>query len=69
MTDWIFQANPRRFDVHAAVAESRQDWWSTPRYRDRIALNDRVWLQVVGRDSPGIYYVATILSLPYENAE
>jgi len=30
--------NPRRCDVHAAVAESRQDWWNTPRYRDRIAL-------------------------------
>jgi hypothetical protein len=69
MTDWIFQANPKRYDVHAAVAASRQDWWNTPRYRDRIALNDRVWLQVVGRDSPGLYYVATIVSLPYENTE
>jgi HJR/Mrr/RecB family endonuclease len=69
MADWIFQANPRRYDVHAAVAESRQDWWSTPRYRDRIALNDRVWLQVVGPARPGVYYLATIVSLPYENAD
>jgi Restriction endonuclease len=69
MADWIFQSNPKRYDVHAAVAASRQDWWNTPRYRDRIALNDRVWLQVVGPDQPGIYYIATITSLPYENAD
>lgn len=69
MADWIFQSNPKRYDVHVAVAASRQDWWNTPRYRDRIALNDRVWLQVVGPDQPGIYYIATITSLPYENAD
>ena len=69
MTDWIFQANPKRYDVHAAVARSRQDWWNTPRYRDRIAVNDRVWLQIVGPDRPGIYYVATIVSLPYAAPE
>jgi Restriction endonuclease len=67
MADWIFQANPKRYDVHAAVAASRQDWWNTPRYRDRIALNDRVWLQIVGPGRPGIYYLAAIVSLPYEN--
>ena len=65
MADWIFQASPKRYDVHAAVAESRRDFWNTPRYRDRIAVNDRVWLQIVGPGRPGIYYVATIVSLPY----
>ena len=69
MADWIFQANPRRYDVHAAVAKSRRDWWSTPRFRNRGALHDRVWLQVVGPDRPGIYYVATIVSLPYEKTD
>ena len=69
MTDWIFQANPKRYDVHAAVAKSPQDWWNTPRYRDRIAVNDRVWLQIVGPHHPGIYYVATIVSLPYVGPE
>src|SRR5260370_20631074 len=64
MADWTFQSNPKRYDVHATVAASRQDWWNTPRYRDRIELNDRVWLQVIGPDQPGIYYIATITSLP-----
>jgi hypothetical protein len=69
VADWIFQANPKRYDVHAAVVRSSQDWWNTPRYRDRIALNDRVWLQIVGPDRPGLYYLATIVSLPYETPE
>jgi hypothetical protein len=69
VADWIFQANPKRYDVHAAVARSSQECWNTPRYRDRIALNDRVWLQIVGSDRPGIYYLATIVSLPYETPE
>jgi Restriction endonuclease len=69
MTDWIFQANPRLYDVRAAVGKSRRDRWSTPRYRDRIALHDRIWLQIVGPDHPGIYYIATIVSLPYEKVD
>jgi hypothetical protein len=69
MTDWIFQANPKLYDVHAAVGKSRNDWWRTPRYRDRISVGDRVWLQIVGPDQPGIYYVATIVSLPYERVD
>ena len=38
MADWIFQANPRLYDVHGAVAKSRRDWWSTPRFRDRVVF-------------------------------
>lgn len=69
MTGWIFQSNPKLYDVHDAVARSRQEWWSTPRYRDRIALHDRVWLQIVGPRRPGIYFVATVVSLPYERPD
>jgi len=63
MADWIFQANPR----HASLAPSGVQWWGTPRYRDQMAVGDRVWLQVVGRKEPGIYYVATIVSETYEH--
>jgi len=62
MADWIFQGNPRYYDLDAAVAVSREQWWGTPRYRDRMAVGDRIWLQVVGPKDPGIYYVATIVS-------
>lgn len=67
MTDWIFQGNRKRYDLDAAIAASRQHWWSTPHYRDRTTVGDRVWLQIVGPDRPGIYYVATITTATYED--
>ena len=67
MADWIFQGNPRHYDLDAAVTASREHWWGTPRYRDRMAFGDRVWLQIVGPKDPGIYYAATIVSETYEH--
>src|SRR5215470_15202026 len=66
MADWIFEGNPRHYDLDAAVAASREHWWGTPRFRDEMAIGDRVWLQVVGPKDPGIYYVATIVTKTYE---
>jgi hypothetical protein len=31
-----------------------------------MSVGDRVWLQVVGPQDPGVYYVATIVSPTYE---
>jgi hypothetical protein len=69
MTDWIFEGNPRGHDLHAAVAASRWQWWSTPRYRDRTAVHDRVWLQIAGPHLPGIYYLATITTATYGSSQ
>jgi hypothetical protein len=69
MTDWIFQGNHKRYDLDAGISASRLHWWSTPHYRDRTTAGDRVWLQIVGRDHPGIYYVATITAPTYEDPE
>lgn len=69
MTDWIFQGNGKRHELDAAIAASRLHSWRTPRYRDRAAAGDRVWLQLVGRNDPGIYYLATITSPTYEDPE
>jgi EVE domain len=68
MADWIFEGNPRHYDLAAAVASSREQWWGTPHFRDQMAVGDRVWLQVVGPKDPGIYYIATITSPTYEHA-
>ncbi|HEX5295917.1 MAG TPA: EVE domain-containing protein [Streptosporangiaceae bacterium] len=68
MADWIFQDSPRDHDLDARVTASPEQWWGTPRYRDRMAPGDRVWVQVTGRDDPGLYYVATITSGTYEHA-
>src|SRR5215813_7024387 len=69
MTDWIFQGNGKHYDLDAAIAASRLRSWRTPRYRDRTAAGDRVWLQVVGRRDPGIYYLATITAPTFEDPE
>ena len=34
-----------------------------------IAVGDRAWLQIVGPHDPGIYYIASITSVPYETSE
>lgn len=69
MTDWIFQGSGKnkRHDLEATLAESPLRSWRTPRYRDRVAAGDPVWVQVVGRDAPGIYYLATVLGPPHED--
>jgi hypothetical protein len=67
MADWIFEGSPRNYDLEAAVASSREQWWGTPHFRDQMAVGDRVWLQVVGLKDPGIYYIATITSPTYEH--
>jgi hypothetical protein len=69
MTDWIFQGNSKGYDLDAAIAASRLQSWRTPRYRDRTAAGDSVWLQVVGCHEPGIYYVGTITAPTYEDPE
>src|SRR5580692_11744000 len=69
MADWIFQGNGKQLDLDAAITASRLRSWRTPRYRDLAAAGDRVWLQVVGRDEPGIYYLAAITAPTYEDPE
>ena len=67
MADWIFQGSPREHDLDARIAVTPGLWWGTPRYRDRMAIGDRVWVQVTGPHDPGIYYIATIVSATYEH--
>jgi hypothetical protein len=69
VTDWIFQGNSKRYDLDGALAASRLHSWRTPRYRDLTAAGDHVWLQIAGRNEPGIYYVATIVAPTYEDPE
>ena len=69
MPDWIFQGNGKQYDLDAAIAMSRLHSWRTPRYRDRTAVGDRVWLQVTGRDRPGIFYLATITTATYSDPQ
>src|ERR1700722_7119024 len=69
MTDWIFQGNGKHYDLDAALAASPVRAWRTPRYRDRTAVGDPVWLRVAGRAGGGIYYLATITAATYADPE
>jgi len=69
VTDWIFQGSGKQYDLDAAITASRLTSWRTPRYRGQAAEGDAVWLQVAGRDEPGIYYLATITAPTYEDPD
>jgi hypothetical protein len=62
-----FKIGARRSLMAASVAASREQWWGTPRHPDRMAVGDRVWLQVVGPKDSGAYYVAAIVSATNEH--
>jgi hypothetical protein len=67
VTDWLFQGNAKQYDLESGLAAKRLHSWRTPRYRSLAAAGDPVWLQVVGRNEPGIYYLATITSPTHED--
>ena len=69
MTDWIFQGNRKQEELESALAASRLRSWRTPRYRDRAVAGDWVWVQLVGRKNPGLYYVGTITGPTHEDSE
>src|ERR1700750_194173 len=71
MTDWIFQfsGKGKRSDLEAALQVSPPRSCGTPRYRDRTAAGDRVWVQVVAPNAPGLYYQGAIVAPTYEDPE
>ncbi|MDA8331739.1 MAG: EVE domain-containing protein [Candidatus Dormibacteraeota bacterium] len=69
MPAWVFQANPKLYDLFTTVKSKGQDWWSAPEYRKEIAVGDSVWMSVVGPHEPGIYYLATVTGAPYLTEE
>lgn len=69
MPAWVFQANPKRYDLVTEIRSKRQDWWNAPDYRKEIAVGDSAWMSVVGHDRPGIYYLATVTAAPHLSEE
>lgn len=72
MTDWLFQATPKRSTVgydskgHLVNPAPRTAGSSIIRYRDQIAMGDRAWLQTwqqTGEPDHAIGTLATIYEL------
>jgi 5-methylcytosine-specific restriction enzyme A len=62
---WLFQANPDRYDILAALktCETLDEWSITQHIKD-VAPGDRAVLWVGGQRSPGVYAVGTITGEP-----
>lgn len=69
MPAWVFQANPKRYDLITEIRSKRQDWWNAPDYRREIAVGDSAWMSVLGHDQPGVYYLAKVIATPYLSEE
>lgn len=65
---WVFQANPRRFDLLQALQDGGAEvWWSVNQHRQDIQPGDRVWFRITGPDA-GIYAVGQVTSVPRPEA-
>jgi hypothetical protein len=62
---WIFQANPKYYDIDSAVRELPEQTWLVTQFRNEIEVGDSVYLWKSGPDA-GIIAVASVLTEPAE---
>ncbi|WP_394542159.1 HNH endonuclease [Priestia aryabhattai] len=72
MNTWIFQGNPKFFDVDTYIKNHKYIWWSLrqERFSDKIKLNDEVFLwrsDGNNRGTGGILAKTRVISLPTES--
>jgi energy-coupling factor transporter ATP-binding protein EcfA2 len=60
---WIFQGNPEKYDIRAAVNALTEDDWTVSSYKKEIKPGDRIYLWEAGQQG-GIVAVAEILDNP-----
>ena len=67
MRQWIFQANPKHFDIEGALTALDEIRWRVPQYTDEIQPGDAVVIWRSGNES-GIIGVGMVASDPFESA-
>jgi hypothetical protein len=60
MTSWVFQSNPRRFDLLAGVGRGPDATWAVNQHRGLVAAGDRVFFYHSNPDA-GIYVVGRVV--------
>src|SRR6266851_1091624 len=60
---WVFQANPKRFDLLEALASGSAQTWSVNQHRQDVQPGDRVWFRLSGA-AAGVYAVGRVGSVP-----
>lgn len=63
MADWIFQANPRHYDITGALDRLSEIAWRVPQYTGDIRPGDGVFLWRSGKEA-GIVGIGTVASPP-----
>lgn len=74
MNTWIFQGNPKVFDIDIYIKNHKYIWWSLRQehFLDKIELDDEVFLWRAdgnNRGTGGILAKARVISLPEERAD
>src|SRR3954468_10677558 len=60
---WIFQGNPKIYDITASIRALSETTWVVRRHRQEIHVGDKVYLWQSGADA-GILGTATVLTEP-----
>lgn len=62
-SSWIFQSNPRYFDLPGALAELSELTWVVRQHAHEVHIGDTVYLWQAGQES-GVFAVARVLTEP-----
>lgn len=62
---WIFQGNPKIYDLETALREQVLNDWAISAHKDKIKVGDKVIIWITGKDS-GCYALAKITFPPRE---
>jgi EVE domain len=66
MSVFIFQANPKEYDLRRAIQPGRVVTWRATRYRNEMHEGDAVYLWLAGEpDIRGLYGLGRLKSQPY----
>jgi len=65
---WVFQANPKRYDIVGALRDGKLDSWTIKTHKNDISKGDRVIIWVTGKDA-GCYALCEIASELMEAAD
>jgi len=62
---WIFQGNPKVFDIETALRNEILTAWTVSAHKDKIKVGDKVILWITGSQS-GCYALAKVTSKPHQ---
>ncbi len=63
MADWIFQANPKHYDIVAALSQLDEIAWRVPQHTGDVQKGDGVFLWRSGKEA-GIVGIGTVAAAP-----